>query len=32
MRRYGAALFDLDGTVIDSGLGITNSVMYALRR
>ena len=32
MKRYAAVLFDLDGTVIDSGLGITNSVMYALRR
>lgn len=26
------ALFDLDGTVTDPGVGITNSVMYALRR
>ena len=25
-------LFDLDGTVIDSSLGITNSCMYALRK
>ena len=26
------ALFDLDGTLTDPGLGITNSVMYALRK
>lgn len=25
-------LFDLDGTLMDSGIGITNSVMYALRQ
>ncbi|MBR5519202.1 MAG: HAD hydrolase-like protein, partial [Clostridia bacterium] len=25
-------LFDLDGTIVDSSLGITNSVMYALAR
>ena len=25
-------LFDLDGTVVDSALGITNSVMFALKR
>ena len=27
-----AVLFDLDGTVTDPGTGITNSVMYALRK
>ena len=27
-----AVLFDLDGTVTDPGIGITNSVMYALSR
>ena len=27
-----AVLFDLDGTVVDSGLGVTNSVMYALKK
>ena len=38
MRRMKAVndfryiLFDLDGTLTDSGLGITNSVMYALGR
>ena len=25
-------LFDLDGTITDSALGITNSVMYALKK
>ena len=28
---YETVLFDLDGTLTDSGLGITNAVMYALR-
>ena len=27
-----AVLFDLDGTVTDPGIGITNSVMYAVRK
>ena len=27
---YETVLFDLDGTLTDPGLGITNSVMYAL--
>ena len=31
-RSYGVALFDLDGTLIDSGEGITNSVAYSLRK
>ncbi len=30
MRKY--LLFDLDGTLTDPGIGITNSVMYALRK
>ena len=30
MRKY--LLFDLDGTLTDPGMGITNSVMYALRK
>ena len=30
MYRY--VLFDLDGTLTDPGLGITNSVMYALKK
>lgn len=29
---YDYLLFDLDGTVVDSGLGVTNSVMYALKK
>lgn len=29
---YDVVLFDLDGTITDSGLGITNSVRYALNR
>ena len=30
--RYEAIYFDLDGTLTDSGPGITNSVAYALTR
>lgn len=30
--RYEYILFDLDGTLTDSGIGITNSVMYALKK
>lgn len=30
--RYRYCLFDLDGTLTDPGIGITNSVMYALRK
>ena len=29
---YKTVLFDLDGTLTDPGLGITNSVAYALKR
>lgn len=32
MRNYEYIFFDLDGTLTDPGLGITNSVMYALGR
>ncbi len=32
MKNYQIILFDLDGTIIDQGLGITNSVMYALEK
>ena len=32
MRGYDPILFDLDGTLTDSGEGIRNSVAYALRR
>ena len=28
--KYSYCLFDLDGTLTDPGIGITNSVMYAL--
>ena len=30
-RIYDIFLFDLDGTIVDSSVGITDSVMYALR-
>ena len=30
--RYQYLLFDLDGTLTDPGVGITNSVMFALRK
>lgn len=30
--RYTTALFDLDGTITDSGTGIMNSIRYALRK
>lgn len=29
---YHTILFDLDGTLTDPGLGITNSVMHALKK
>lgn len=32
MSRYDVILFDLDGTLTDPGLGITNSVMHALKK
>lgn len=32
MKNYDVILFDLDGTLVDSGLGITNSVIYALKK
>ena len=31
-KKYEIFLFDLDGTITDSALGITNSVMYALKK
>lgn len=31
-KSYRYCLFDLDGTLIDSSLGITNSVIYALKK
>lgn len=30
--KYSVVLFDLDGTLIDTGRGITNSVMYSLKK
>lgn len=30
--RYPIVLFDLDGTLTNPGLGITNSVMYSLKK
>lgn len=32
MKKYDVLLFDLDGTLTDSGIGITRSVQYALAR
>ena len=32
MSKYNVILFDLDGTLTDPGLGITNSVMHALKK
>ena len=32
MSKYNVILFDLDGTLTDPGLGITNSVAYALKK
>lgn len=32
MQHYDIVLFDLDGTLTDPGLGITNAVAHALRR
>lgn len=31
MKHYNVVLFDLDGTIIDSGKGVLNAVKYALR-
>ncbi len=32
MKSYNTVLFDLDGTISDSGQGITNSVKYSLKK
>lgn len=32
MKKYDVVLFDLDGTLTDPGLGITNSVAHALNK
>ncbi len=31
-RKYSHILFDLDGTIVDSSKGVTNSVAYALKK
>lgn len=31
-KKYEAVFFDLDGTIIDSGEGVSNSVLYALKK
>ena len=32
MKNYNPILFDLDGTLSDTGEGIINSVVYALNK
>ena len=32
MKKYSTVLFDLDGTLVDSGMGVTNSVTYAMEK
>ena len=32
MPRFDTVLFDLDGTITDPGIGITNSIAHAMRR
>jgi len=32
MKQYDYILFDLDGTITNPGIGITNSVIYALKK
>jgi phosphoglycolate phosphatase len=32
LRKYDVILFHLDGTLTDPGIGITNSVMHALKK
>ena len=32
MKHYTRILFDLDGTLTDPGVGITNSIIYALKK
>ncbi|PKL18744.1 MAG: phosphoglycolate phosphatase [Spirochaetae bacterium HGW-Spirochaetae-5] len=32
MKKYKHIIFDLDGTLTDPGLGITNSIMYSLKK
>ncbi|MCL1833983.1 MAG: HAD hydrolase-like protein [Leptospirales bacterium] len=32
MKRYDHIIFDLDGTISDPGLGITNAIIYTLKK
>ena len=32
MKEYKVIIFDLDGTLSDSGIGITKCVQYALKK
>ena len=32
MKNYSTVFFDLDGTLVDSGEGVRNSVVYALNK
>ena len=32
MKNYDVVIFDLDGTLSDSGIGITKCVSYALKK
>ncbi len=32
MKKYKHIIFDLDGTLSDPGIGITNSIMYSLKK
>ena len=32
MKEYKVIIFDLDGTISDSGVGITKCVQYALKK
>ncbi len=32
MKKYTTVLFDLDGTLVDSGIGVSSSVAYALEK
>ena len=32
MKTYETCFFDLDGTIVDSSLGITNAVIYSLKK
>lgn len=31
MKKYETIIFDLDGTITESDLGITNSIRYSLK-